>query len=996
VFLLYRWPEATLWAESVPPQLQTLPEYCHTDSVYVSIQLNFDRGRHLQRSAETGTACAVYNVSAETAEQRASLVESFNQAVGATPLFCREDSTRKPRSVLMWLPLEDAIQKVSGRDVELQDLVDAGRSSLLRALENMVEIMEPHLNYGTAKRRHKADALQVGRALQAAEPPVSVVNALFRRVAPLVSPELQAERRSPAVKSFASALTDTVPNQNIGNLRSGLLNRDQSLPAALRSVLEELARETSEKLRCGVAGCPRTGYLRPPPLKRRAGPSKGIGKSRQRASSTRASDASKVLMMHELSDLRCQLPDSGGKLCGLWIADLKVVNTWMQGGWKQGVPTVYMLGVVRLVSSVSPCGRQTTVQPAVKALPCLRDGSLVSLSQEDPVKVVTVLLSDFHEAFYVHEALRVAHSRAPVTTSMGTLCTGLSPSSGIIGDRMLRILLGLRVAPAEDTVSCIVHALGPEGSIERAFLIKRAERFLELTLLPEQRNLVLSLASDVVEAQAVPGAGKTTLIEVLVVMVLLHSPSIKLLIVEPTRDMCAVAEARLRRSAEKAGFERTVARIGQCPESSEDYMEKFLRKHLTERTAQFDAVLKAVDSCVEVLREHAFVAGEFAATGAAATVICMLLACRHAFLDQHYYRKRQDARAKLVKEVRVLIMTPSKAAELRSGTGDWSELLCDTSVTWGVLVDEEQRFFWKLLLATVLGCSFVVCTGDTHQGRDPRGARTPKLVVDDGEAIGSVKSLCRDDPLRLPFKMVPSWFKGAPDVQQAPMNESFRLGGTNVALIKYMFPGRHDDMVSTRGQPGDPRDSLVLLTLFSRLYDWIYKTGDGEDQEIVWSPTFGRHVLYLLAIELVALINWPHGLHRERSKGVLIISFLKSFLGSLEQFLAANLASQCYFVHRAHALQKLPEGDTTYSFESLCARGLLSFHATLASGGSDGMVAFLCLPQRQKDDWAWRGACTERHLQLIGVSRASQRFHIIAEDLRPEVTVPRRNHPLVQ
>jgi hypothetical protein len=129
---------------------------------------------------------------------------------------------------------------------------------------------------------------------------------------------------------------------------------------------------------------------------------------------------------------------------------------------------------------------------------------------------------------------------------------------------------------------------------------------------------------------------------------------------------------------------------------------------------------------------------------------------------------------------------------------------------------------------------------------------------------------------------------------------------------------------------------------------------------------------------------------------VLLISFLKSFLGSLEQFLEANLASQCCLVHRAHALQKLPEGDTTYCFESLKAKGLLSISATLASGGNHGAVAFLCLPQRQKNDWAWNGACTERHLQLIGVSRASRRFHVIAEDFRSEVIMPWGNDPLVQ
>jgi hypothetical protein len=169
VFLLYRWPADTPWASAAPAQLQTLPGRCVMEPVYVSIPLGFDRGRALHRSPDTATACAVYNVSVETAEQRVSLMNSINQAVGATPLLCREDFSRKPCSSLMWLPLEDAIQQVPGRDVELQDLVDAGRHSLLRALESMEEEMAPHLNSGTAKRRRKADAAQVHVALQAAE-----------------------------------------------------------------------------------------------------------------------------------------------------------------------------------------------------------------------------------------------------------------------------------------------------------------------------------------------------------------------------------------------------------------------------------------------------------------------------------------------------------------------------------------------------------------------------------------------------------------------------------------------------------------------------------------------------------------------------------------------------------------------------------------------------------------------------------------------------------
>ena len=90
------------------------------------------------------------------------------------------------------------------------------------------------------------------------------------------------------------------------------------------------------------------------------------------------------------------------------------------------------------------------------------------------------------------------------------------------------------------------------------------------------------------------------------------------------------------------------------------------------------------------------------------------------------------------------------------------------------------------------------------------------------------------------------------------------------------------------------------------------------------------------------------------------------------------------------------EEDTAYGFESLCARGLLTVSATLPSGATDGAVELFCLQQRQKQHWAWVGACTEPRLQLIDISRAFQRLHVIAGDFRTEVMLPMGNGPLVR
>ena len=140
----------------------------------------------------------------------------------------------------------------------------------------------------------------------------------------------------------------------------------------------------------------------------------------------------------------------------------------MRDGWRDSdAKTVYMLGEVRLVTGVSPDGRQTTLQPPVTALPRCRDGMRLAVPPEEAVRVVTVLLSDFHEAHHVHEALRVALSQSSAPTLPAALATGIPSSSVFTGERMLRRLLGLRVREAGDTDLAIEHALGTAWSMQR-------------------------------------------------------------------------------------------------------------------------------------------------------------------------------------------------------------------------------------------------------------------------------------------------------------------------------------------------------------------------------------------------------------------------------------------------------------------------------------------------------------------------------------------------
>ena len=101
-----------------------------------------------------------------------------------------------------------------------------------------------------------------------------------------------------------------------------------------------------------------------------------------------------------------------------------------------------------------------------------------------------------------------------------------------------------------------------------------------------------------------------------------------------------------------------------------------------------------------------------------------------------------------------------------------------------------------------------------------------------------------------------------------------------------------------------------------------------------------------------------------------------------------KLPALCKIVYQRLGISLPADADNIYSTTALRAKGFLRIAAALAAGGGDGLVSILCLPHRQDTDWGWLGSPTERHLQLIGTSRASKRLHILVEDLRPEVVIP--------
>ena len=116
-------------------------------------------------------------------------------------------------------------------------------------------------------------------------------------------------------------------------------------------------------------------------------------------------------MIRNNKELVCVLPTNGGKHSAMWVASYDVVNDWLSGGWRRGVHRLFELGTVRFVVAVSPDGRQSTLQPPITELPTEVDGACSPLPPNECFRVITLLLTDLHEAYRAHESLSLAIQR---------------------------------------------------------------------------------------------------------------------------------------------------------------------------------------------------------------------------------------------------------------------------------------------------------------------------------------------------------------------------------------------------------------------------------------------------------------------------------------------------------------------------------------------------------------------------------------------------------
>ena len=139
------------------------------------------------------------------------------------------------------------------------------------------------------------------------------------------------------------------------------------------------------------------------------------------------------------------------------------------------------------------------------------DGRLAAVPHDDCLRVFMVLLSDFHEASRVHEAIRMKLGRLEKPVLPASLATWASETTTRVDEQMLRRLMGLHDegAQAIDNTDVGVEAsVGLAGSDMRAMLLTHVEQSLGISLSPSQRKVIMEWCRSVLEVPAAPGTGK--------------------------------------------------------------------------------------------------------------------------------------------------------------------------------------------------------------------------------------------------------------------------------------------------------------------------------------------------------------------------------------------------------------------------------------------------------------------------------------------------------
>mgnify|MGYP000541596450 FL=1 len=596
----------------------------------------------------------------------------------------------------------------------------------------------------------------------------------------------------------------------------------------------------------------------------------------------------------------------------------------------------------------------------------------------DGTVFVAVALADFHHYNFLYSCFAAAALELGAD-DIGS--TALQPSPRHVA---LRCWLGLARNAGECSASPqaateIINLFGPVG--ERDRMIAAAERRLaarQVKFTAAQRLDLQGFQSSVVFFSGPAGNGKTQRIIALASHVLAEhavSPdSVLCIYATPTKKMAEEFGCQL---VEAMGSSEGIVPLGVDETGSRDRFEEHIREEARDLLKHERACVSAVDFTLNLLLRYRGHTWPDWNTLFLENALCCLLAMRHEFFDQVYYKAMYAAQIRRIASVRCVICTCRMLQKFCAGIASHAAAIRRDRKLIG-FIDEVQY----LPEQEVSGCLALLDScflfGDEQQHEkeiDNRAQERPRdapIILTENPAQSSVMS----------WKSACAWARRCPTVQKIDAAETLRLGWSMVKTLQFIYPGTFDHVYTSK-----VADTLFLPILFEKSSHWVASNTLGEAEH---DQAYFAHVLFVAAVEVVLAV---HHNNQTPMRTVVMNSFLNRPLAYLELFLQEKLENTCWQLHSVFGLPR-PSAHM-YSYHALKGEGRLSLLGPTKVAGFSGPVGItLCGPRRLKD-MSWRGMCLQRSKVYVALSRASERLHLLVVDLRKEVQIP-CNGPLKQ
>ena len=645
----------------------------------------------------------------------------------------------------------------------------------------------------------------------------------------------------------------------------------------------------------------------------------------------------------------------------VWVADLGVLEAAVQ----RGDPSLELHGLWRYC--VGEGADQITIQPPIKELPH-HAGQSIEIKDTAP-RVFLVIGPNLHQYAHIYGSLRhgVMDFMEPSSSANQPELSSLNPrfhERREAGLPLLRSWFGLC-----DTTDSVASSFLNAGKGRERHL-KRAGEVLHIEFSDFQHNCIMNISKRITHWYFIAGAGKTKMLAAVGLIAAWQDSHNLIVMSAGTNAVASVLEDILLHALDRESVLR-LETIDQGDGSFVDLGHTWLRDRLDEAMKVEKATIAAVDRMIHLLMSYLPFLARLATTGALdrfRTLILLLFAIRHDYLDAHYYSRCEELEPLVLSKLRILIVSADMLVKLSAGVSSWSSWFA--SVRRNLLIaDELPDLSFEALSPMMVDFDMALLAGDCNQFDATKGAknsnRSPQPLKRHS-ASHWCRQLSRDTP---------------DNIDSVGSSFQYRYGQHTINYLKAVFP----DLLSGLECPRNFRKTFLLPYLFSNLIkdnDWTF----AENSEVLRSSAMFTCALAVIGIEMVL------GYMRGNPAGacqILIMWCLLCPLTELMSFIDAFCVDVCRSVHEIFNIPQPTEGyEGAYNYSSWIHTRRLQFKAAQNAQGSDADIAMWFIARRRRNDKGLRGEQTLGPFILEMGSRAKIRQHGFFEDLREEEVAP--------